>query len=75
MGGLDSKSWPSLEWGCRRLGLTDNHLSLINTSMVAFRYQRRYTGPLAGVILDWAGTTMDYGCYAPERRLARGECP
>ena len=33
--------------------------------MDAFRYQRRYTGRLAGVILDWAGTTMDYGCYAP----------
>jgi phosphonoacetaldehyde hydrolase len=33
--------------------------------MAAFRYQRRYTRPLTGVILDWAGTTMDYGCYAP----------
>ncbi len=30
-----------------------------------FVYQRRYQGPLKGVILDWAGTTMDYGCYAP----------
>ena len=26
---------------------------------------RRYTGPLGGVILDWAGTTVDYGCFAP----------
>jgi phosphonoacetaldehyde hydrolase len=26
---------------------------------------RRYTGPLAAVILDWAGTTVDYGCFAP----------
>lgn len=24
-----------------------------------------YKGPLQAVILDWAGTTMDYGCYAP----------
>ena len=30
-----------------------------------FVYQRSYRGPLKGVILDWAGTTMDYGCYAP----------
>jgi len=26
---------------------------------------RRYRGPIKLVILDWAGTTMDYGCYAP----------
>ncbi|MCP5520018.1 MAG: phosphonoacetaldehyde hydrolase [Verrucomicrobiales bacterium] len=32
---------------------------------MSFRYQRRYTGPLQAVLLDWAGTTMDYGCYAP----------
>ena len=30
-----------------------------------FVFQRRYQGALKGVILDWAGTTMDYGCYAP----------
>lgn len=30
-----------------------------------FTYSRRYTGPLKAVILDWAGTTLDYGCYAP----------
>jgi phosphonoacetaldehyde hydrolase len=30
-----------------------------------FVYQRTYRGPLKGVILDWAGTTMDYGCFAP----------
>jgi phosphonoacetaldehyde hydrolase len=24
-----------------------------------------YTYPLQSIILDWAGTTMDYGCYAP----------
>jgi phosphonoacetaldehyde hydrolase len=30
-----------------------------------FVFQRSYRGPLRAVILDWAGTTMDYGCYAP----------
>ena len=30
-----------------------------------FRYQRRYQGKLQAILLDWAGTTMDYGCYAP----------
>ncbi|MBT5711759.1 phosphonoacetaldehyde hydrolase [Candidatus Poribacteria bacterium] len=30
-----------------------------------FAYDRRYTGSLKAVILDWAGTTLDYGCYAP----------
>ena len=32
---------------------------------MSFVYQRAYTGPLRAIILDWAGTTMDYGCYAP----------
>jgi phosphonoacetaldehyde hydrolase len=30
-----------------------------------FQYQRTYRGPVRMVVLDWAGTTMDYGCYAP----------
>ena len=30
-----------------------------------FVFQRTYRGQLRGIILDWAGTTMDYGCYAP----------
>ena len=30
-----------------------------------FVYRRDYRGKLKAVILDWAGTTMDYGCYAP----------
>lgn len=30
-----------------------------------FRYQRNYRGPIQAVLLDWAGTTMDYGCMAP----------
>src|SRR5215813_2244222 len=24
-----------------------------------------YKGPLKAVIFDWAGTTVDYGCFAP----------
>jgi len=32
---------------------------------MAFSYQRRYRGPIQAVLLDWAGTTMDYGCMAP----------
>ena len=30
-----------------------------------FYYQRIYRGSVKLVILDWAGTTMDYGCCAP----------
>jgi phosphonoacetaldehyde hydrolase len=30
-----------------------------------FIFQRSYRGPLRAVLLDWAGTTMDYGCMAP----------
>ena len=30
-----------------------------------FVYHRIYKGPVKLVIFDWAGTTMDYGCYAP----------
>lgn len=30
-----------------------------------FYYQRSYRGALKAILLDWAGTTMDYGCYAP----------
>ncbi len=33
--------------------------------MKDFRYRRDYRGPLKAALLDWAGTTMDYGCYAP----------
>ena len=29
------------------------------------QYQRTYRGAVKMVVLDWAGTTMDYGCYAP----------
>jgi len=30
-----------------------------------FTYNRAYHGPIKMVVLDWAGTTMDFGCMAP----------
>ncbi len=33
--------------------------------MMEFSYNRSYRGPVKLVVLDWAGTTLDYGCYAP----------
>lgn len=30
-----------------------------------FVFKRAYRGPLQAVIFDWAGTTVDYGCFAP----------
>ena len=30
-----------------------------------FVFRRSYRGPVKLAILDWAGTTLDYGCYAP----------
>lgn len=32
---------------------------------MSHRYTRHYTGPIEGVVLDWAGTVCDYGCRAP----------
>lgn len=32
---------------------------------MSFAYARAYTGPVQAVLLDWAGTTMDFGCMAP----------
>lgn len=32
---------------------------------MTFRYHRKYTGNVRGIIFDWAGTTVDYGCFAP----------
>ena len=32
---------------------------------MSFTYQRIYRGPIEAVLLDWAGTTMDFGCVAP----------
>jgi phosphonoacetaldehyde hydrolase len=31
---------------------------------MSFTYERRYRGKIQAVLLDWAGTTMDYGCTA-----------
>jgi phosphonoacetaldehyde hydrolase len=32
---------------------------------MSFSYHRSYRGPIEAVLLDWAGTTMDFGCIAP----------
>src|SRR3970040_2830126 len=32
---------------------------------MTFGYRRSYRGMIEAVLLDWAGTTMDFGCMAP----------
>jgi phosphonoacetaldehyde hydrolase len=32
---------------------------------MTFAYRRRYQGALKAVVLDWAGTVVDFGCLAP----------
>ena len=32
---------------------------------MSFGYRRVYRGPIEAVLLDWAGTTLDFGCVAP----------
>ena len=32
---------------------------------MSYTYRRSYRGPIEAVILDWAGTTLDFGCVAP----------
>jgi phosphonoacetaldehyde hydrolase len=32
---------------------------------MSFSFQRHYTGLVKGIIFDYAGTTVDYGCMAP----------
>jgi phosphonoacetaldehyde hydrolase len=32
---------------------------------MSYNYRRTYRGPIEAVILDWAGTTLDFGCVAP----------
>jgi phosphonoacetaldehyde hydrolase len=39
--------------------------SIAGNSMNDFHYKRRYHGPLKAVVLDWAGTTVDFGSRAP----------
>lgn len=31
----------------------------------SYRFERSYRGPVRAVVLDWAGTTVDFGCCAP----------
>ena len=33
--------------------------------MSPFIRRKPYTGPVQGVVLDWAGTTVDFGCMGP----------
>ena len=57
---------------------------------MSFGYRRVYRGPIEAVLLDWAGTTLDFGCMAPavvfvqvfepclddiQARIRRGERP
>ncbi len=37
----------------------------MNHQIYSFNTSRSYIGPVQAVLLDWAGTTMDYGCVAP----------
>lgn len=32
---------------------------------MTFQYTRSFRGGISAVVLDWAGTTMDFGCMAP----------
>ena len=32
---------------------------------MTFKFRRHYHGGIQAVLLDWAGTTMDFGCMAP----------
>jgi phosphonoacetaldehyde hydrolase len=41
------------------------HLTPDFDFLMGFRSIRPYHGPLQAVILDWAGTTVDYGSFAP----------
>ncbi|SEG10336.1 phosphonoacetaldehyde hydrolase [Marinobacterium lutimaris] len=36
-----------------------------------YSYKRHYTGPVQAVILDWAGTTVDFGSLAPIHAFTR----
>lgn len=42
-----------------RIPLTEGAMS------ARFTFQREYRGPIQAVILDWAGTTQDFGVFAP----------
>jgi phosphonoacetaldehyde hydrolase len=36
-----------------------------------FVFRRAYRGPVKAVIVDWAGTTVDYGCCAPAQVFSK----
>lgn len=36
-----------------------------------YRFERHYTGPIQAIIMDWAGTTVDFGSLAPIRAFQR----
>ncbi|AEY00029.1 phosphonoacetaldehyde hydrolase [Oceanimonas sp. GK1] len=38
---------------------------------MSYRFERRYTGSVQAVIMDWAGTTVDFGSMAPIRAFQR----
>jgi phosphonoacetaldehyde hydrolase len=40
-------------------------------SIVDFLFRRSYRGALKMVVLDWAGTTVDFGCFAPAGVFSR----
>ena len=37
----------------------------LSINMGIFIWNRAYTGPVKAVVLDWAGTAVDYGCMGP----------
>jgi phosphonoacetaldehyde hydrolase len=39
---------------------------------MTFRYHRSYRGRIQAAILDWAGTTIDFGCMAPTAVFIEG---
>src|SRR5512143_2724642 len=63
---------PSVPWrgdlagvdGPRGTSYPDPKATTGRTTMT-FRYRRSYQGGIQAVLLDWAGTTMDFGCMAP----------
>src|SRR5262245_28566699 len=47
----------------RKLGVSAE----MHRGVSMFTYRRCYGGKLQAVILDWSGTTVDYGCVAPAK--------
>ncbi len=49
----------------RPLSLSHSVTAPASGGVMSFVYQRRYQGRVRAVLLDRAGTTMDFGCLAP----------